>query len=113
MRYEMTDLGDGACRVALHGRLDALGAEEIGTPFTAAVASGGKHALVDLSGVAFLSSLGIRLLLAVARPLQRRGARMVLFGAQGQVREVLEAVSIDGVVPVVADEQAALALVRG
>ena len=48
------------------GALGTLGVDQIETRFTASIVPSGKHALVDLSGVTFLSSMGIRMLVATA-----------------------------------------------
>ncbi len=53
--------------VALRGRLDTAGAAQIDLAFTAAVATRRLPAIVDLSGVEFISSMGIRMLISVAR----------------------------------------------
>jgi anti-anti-sigma factor len=107
MQFEVVEIAPDTNRVALAGRLDAAGVEAGELRFTAAVASVGRHAIVDFSDVSFIGSLGVRLLLAVARVLERRGRRMVLYGIGGQVREVFDNVSISELIPVVADEVAA------
>ncbi len=109
MEIEVTDLGRTA-RVALQGRLDTSGVESIEPRFTASVVPAGKHALVDLSGVTFMSSMGIRMLITVARALRPRDARMVVFGAQPMVRESLEHVALGSIIPLAPDEAAAAAL---
>jgi anti-anti-sigma factor len=108
----VTDLGKAA-RLAPEGRLDSSGVDRIETRFIASVVPAGKHALVDLSGVTFVSSMGIRMLITTARALQAKQARMVLFGAQPVVREALEHVALGSIIPIVADEAAATALVQG
>jgi anti-anti-sigma factor len=97
-------------KLVLAGRLDSstVGAVEI--PFTAAVAASGRSALLDLSGVEFLSSLGIRLLLSCARVVTRRGGRLVLFGAQPMVTEVLTAMALQEILPMAETEAEAMAL---
>jgi anti-sigma B factor antagonist len=109
MEIVVTDLGTTA-RVALQGRLDTSGVERIEPRFTASAVPGGKHALVDLTGVTFMSSMGIRMLISVARALRPRNARMVIFGAQPMVRESLEHVALGTIIPMAADEAAAAAL---
>lgn len=109
MEIVVTDLG-GTARVTLQGRLDTAGAEQIEPRFTAAVVPDGKHALVDLSGVSFMSSMGIRMLVSVARALRARNARMVIFGAQPMVRESLEHVGLGTIIPMADDEAAGAAL---
>ncbi len=94
--------------VRLTGRLDAPGVDHIETRFTAAVSATGRHAIVDLSRVDFLASMGIRMLIANARAMHAKGYRMALFGASEAVQEVLEAVALDQIIPVAGSEQQAL-----
>ncbi len=103
----VNDLGHAA-KLALSGRLDTAGVGRIETRFTASVVPAGKHALVDLSGVTFVSSLGIRMLVGVARALAQKQARMILFGAQPLVSESLDHASLGRIIPIVADEAAAM-----
>jgi anti-anti-sigma factor len=114
MTIEYTDVNDSLRRVALSGRLDIAGTDAIALSFTALTASGPRRAVVDLSAVDFLASIGIRAIVANARAMQQRGSRMVLFvGDNGAVTKTLETTGIDAVIPMFADlaeaEQAALA----
>ena len=107
MHIEMTDLGSAA-KISLVGRLDTPGVDQIETKFTAGVVAGGRDALVDLTQVTFVSSMGIRMLLSAARSLNLKKAKMVIFGAQPLVRESLDHVGLPNLLPVVADEAQAL-----
>lgn len=109
MQFEIDDTG-AAAHVILQGRLDGAGAEEIELPFTASLGALGKPVMLDLSAVPFVGSLGIRLLLSVARVVQRKGQRLVIFGAQPAVAEVFETVVLSELVPVADDKAAATAL---
>ncbi|MGG5808040.1 STAS domain-containing protein [Falsiroseomonas sp. CW058] len=109
MRFEVVEIGPSANKVVLHGRLDSATVGGVETPFTAAVAAAGRSAVLDMQGLDFLSSLGIRLLLSVARVVTRRGGRVALFGAQPMVAEVLGAMSLDAVLPLFGTEEEALA----
>lgn len=109
MDFDVMPLDPATHRVALRGRLDAAGAEQIELRFTGAVASAGLHTLLDLRGVEFLGSLGVRMIISAGRVLQRRDRRVVVFGAQPQVQDVLDTVALDELIPVVATEQEALA----
>jgi anti-anti-sigma factor len=60
--------------------------------------------MVDLAGVSFIASMGLRLLISAARTLHVKGRQMVLFGATGPVREVLEQAAIDQIIPLVDSE---------
>ncbi|WP_439595060.1 STAS domain-containing protein [Falsiroseomonas sp.] len=113
MRFEVVEISPTANKVLLVGRLDATTVGQVETPFTAAVAASGRNALLDLTGLEFLSSLGIRLLLSSARVVARRGGIVVLFGAQPMVAEVLEAMALEQVLPLVATEAEAMARLPG
>lgn len=109
MQFEVVELGPAVNKVVLKGRLDSASVGPVETPFTAAVAATGRSAVLDLRGLDFLSSLGIRLLLSSARVVTRRGGKVVLFGAQPMVAEVLQAMALDQVLPLVATEEDAVA----
>jgi anti-sigma B factor antagonist/serine/threonine-protein kinase RsbW len=66
-----------------------------------------------MSEVTFLSSLGLRMLLTVAKALGRRGAKTVLLSPQPAVREILSLSGFDQLMPVHNDEGTALAFLAG
>lgn len=76
--------------IKLRGRLDTAGTGEIDTKFTAMISPRGKHALVDISEVSFLASMGIRMLVSVARTLGRRQKRIILYGPPSMVTQSIE-----------------------
>ncbi|WP_372619382.1 STAS domain-containing protein [Falsiroseomonas sp.] len=109
MRFDIEELGPTASKVILVGRLDSTTVGGVETQFTAAVVAPGRSAVLDMRGLEFLSSLGIRLLLSVARVISRRGGRMVLFGTRPMVAEVLTAMALEEVLPMVGTEAEAVA----
>lgn len=112
MNCEVTQGADGIVRVQLAGRLDTAGVDAVETRFAAAAASGRGPVVVDLGGVEFLASMGIRMLLTTARAAKQRGSKVALHSPRPLVREVLESSGVTTIVPVVADEAEALAAVR-
>jgi anti-anti-sigma factor len=106
---QISDLGDNNYKVTLHGRLDTPGVDRIETRFVASLVPKGHSAIVDLSGVDFVASMGIRMLLSAARSLHQKKARLVLMAPQPAVREVFETVSLGDIVPICDDEPAAMA----
>lgn len=103
MNLTTEHLPNGVEKIALAGRLDTAGAQEIDLPFTRLTATRSALIVVDLSQVSFLASMGIRTLLANAKALGRRGGRMVLASPQPLVEEVLKIAGIDELIPVYAD----------
>lgn len=109
MNLVVNELDNNVSCIRLTGRLDVDGAGKIETPFTAHVAAGRRHALIDLGDVSFIASMGIRLLISSARALSLKGGRMVLFGAQEPVQRVLEEAAIDQIIPLAPNQDEALA----
>jgi len=93
--------------VALVGRLDTPGVDRVETRFNAALVNPRRHAIVDLSAVEFLSSMGVRMLLAAAKALGRSGTRLVLVAPRPLVEGALRHSAIDELIPVRADLAAA------
>lgn len=112
MDMTLTELDADTTAIGLRGRLDAAGADQVGVRFTAATASGHRHAVVDLTGVDFIASLGLRLLISAARGLAAKDRRLVIHGANELVRGVLEDAAIDQIIPVVDTRDDALALIK-
>ena len=89
--------------LVLAGRLDAAGVQEVDIKFSAYTAARRKPTLVDLSRVDFIASLGVGMLIACAKALQRHGAGMVLLSPSEAVEKVLQTLGIDQVIPIVHD----------
>jgi anti-anti-sigma factor len=103
---------DDVTVVALAGRLDMAGVDAVGIRFTAMTAGRHKPTIVDLSGVEFIASLGIGMLIREAKALAKQGARTILAAPVEMVEKALRAASIDAVVPIAPDVLQARALLR-
>jgi len=67
--------------------------------------------VIDLSGVTFLASMGIRMLISTTRALSRKGGRLVMFGAGSGVWDVIETSALTEIIPHAGSENEALMLV--
>lgn len=85
-----TETASGLRRIQLSGRLDALSAGPVQDALMSLVDEGERRFLADLSRVDYLSSAGIRALLAVQKQLQGLSGEMILAGAPKLVRNVIE-----------------------
>lgn len=101
MKLDSTPLEPGQIVISLAGRMDIAGAAEIETVFSALV-SHAHVALVDMAGVTFLASIGIRLILANAKSLHKRGGTLVLFNCDPQVERVLLTTGVGELTEIVA-----------
>jgi anti-anti-sigma factor len=87
MQIAISDDGSAAT-VTMVGRLDIAGAEVVALPL--ATLSGSKSSLlVDMSGVTFIASIGLRYLVSAAKAMGRRGGRLVLLNPNTAVTEVI------------------------
>ena len=110
MNYEIVPIAPGACRVVLNGRADAAAVDGVEEALTARLRETPGHVVLDLAGVPFMGSLGIRLLIGIARLIGRRGDRVAMTGVQPQVLEVFETMALLDLIPHAPDGAAALAL---
>jgi len=108
----VTEIDGAVTRVQLQGRLDAAGADRIGLRFTATLAGAGQKAVVDLGGVDYIASLGIRMLISAARTLASKGGALALYGAGEMVQGVFDDAALDQLIPIVATEAEARAAVQ-
>jgi anti-anti-sigma factor len=111
MKMETVDVGPRLVKIMLAGRLDTPGVDSIETRFIATLVPNANNAIVDLSQVDFISSMGIRMLLSAARSLKMRQAGLSVFGVQDPVNQILEQVALNQMIPVCATESEALAAV--
>jgi anti-sigma B factor antagonist len=95
-------------RIALVGRMDIMGAEAIALPL-ATVAGSKQNLIIDMSGVSFLASIGIRHLVSAAKTMTRRGGRLVLLNPSDMVSEVLTTSGLATLLPMVRSESEAIA----
>ena len=110
MDMDVTDLGNNTVKIALHGRLDTPGVDQIELRFSATIVPKGKNAIVDLSDVSFVASMGLRMFISVARSVAGKDDKLVLLNPQSLVNEVFTNAAISQIIPVVFDEQEALKL---
>jgi anti-sigma B factor antagonist len=109
MEMEVSELAASHMKLALKGRLDTAGVDSIEARLTATIVPRGQHVLLDLSQVDFVASMGVRMLISIARALGRKSVRLVLFAAQEGVAEVFESVSLGDIIAIRASEGDALA----
>ena len=98
MRYN--ELENGISLIKLGGKLDIIGTGEIETKFTGYCSGDNVRVIVDLSGVDFLASIGIRLLMLIAKSIATRGGKMVLLNPIPDVHNVLEITGIPAIIPI-------------
>jgi anti-anti-sigma factor len=103
----VVEANDTLTHVVLRGRLDVTGVEKVERELTKQTVARRKPAIVDISAVDVLASIGVGMLIKTARSMHSHG---LIFGvvATGISKEVLERLKVDTVFPVVATYEQAL-----
>lgn len=108
MKLDYTELNDGIRLITLEGRLDLNGTYSIEVQFVNRCAGDNVRVLVDLSGVNYVSSVGIPMLVNTAKSVVSRGGRMAFIHPQENVFKVLELVGVTQVIPIYPNQSAAV-----
>lgn len=96
--------GNGFTTLAINGRLDAVTATAAEADINKVIESGVSHLVLNLTGLDYVSSAGLRVLLVTAKKMSRQNGKIVLCGLQDAVREVFTISGFLSIFPVAADE---------
>jgi anti-anti-sigma factor len=105
------ELAETHTTVALSGSIDMVGIGEIENTFIDYTVARKKHALVDMSAVDFLGSMGIRVFVSTAKALLRDQKKLVLFAAQPSIEKTLMISGFTSIVQVVPSLEDAKAMI--
>lgn len=84
------DEHNGVSVVALRGRFDAPAAPEAESAFKDVLNQGAKQVLLDLSGVEYISSGGLRVIIMLTKALEKSNGDLKLCGLSPFVSEVFK-----------------------
>lgn len=112
MELSVEEMPDGVTKATLSGRMDIDGAASIDLRF-GALAAAAHGLVVDMAGVSFLASMGIRTLMLSARNMRARGRRIALVNPQPNVEKVLRASGVDEVMPIFDNLESAATTLKG
>ena len=108
MQILISDFGEADKKVTLIGKYDMVGAQTIEQPM--ATVSGLRcNVIVDMTGVDFLASNGIRHLILAAKDVTRASRKLVVLSPNPFVTHVLEMAGLADLVPIVRSEEEARA----
>jgi anti-anti-sigma factor len=80
----------GVVLVSPHGRIDSTTSVILERHLQGLAAAGKTRIVVDFSGVDYISSAGLRVMLALAKRGRDQKGRVALFGMNDSVRQVFE-----------------------
>lgn len=84
-----TTTHDTAAILTVKGRVDALTAGDLESAINTIIDKGDRCIILDFSGLTYISSGGLRVLLATAKKLQNNGDRFMLCGLSIDVQKVM------------------------
>ena len=89
MEIEVEEKGD-VIVVRVEGRLDAASSPQLETKINSIIDQGHFKLIMNLSGVEYLSSAGMRLLLSVSKKLKHLEGKLVACSVSDEVMEVIK-----------------------
>ena len=81
---------NGSAVVSVKGRVDASTAPQFEAQLVGLIDKDENRLVVDLSGLEYISSAGLRVILATAKRLKAKQGDIILVGLTGSVKEVFE-----------------------
>ena len=94
--------------LTLRGRLDAASADAFVEHLAASIDKGERAFVLNLSGLEYVNSIGLRSLVAMSKTLAAQHGRIVLCALAHNVQHVFATVGFNSLFRVVATEQEAL-----
>jgi anti-anti-sigma factor len=107
MEMNVQELEGGVTLITLRGRLDLHGVNAIEPKFNT-VAGSRNAVLVDLSGVTYIASMGMRMLLLGGKTIMTRRGKMALLAPSADLSAVLRTAGVDTAIPIHATRAEAL-----
>ncbi len=95
---DQTDLSGGQL-LTLTGRLDAEAASELAQRCERLIGGQTRTLIVNLGTLDYLSSAGLRTLLATGKSLQTQNGKLVLVAAAGPMRQIIELAGFEKIFP--------------
>ena len=80
----------GVLIVGVKGKMDTITAPKFDKEFSAWTGQEEKSVILDLTGLDYISSAGLRSMLAAAKKVKATDGRLCIFGLKGPVKEVFK-----------------------
>lgn len=94
--------------MSLQGRLDAVSSSEFETSLSEWISKGGNNFLLNFTDLEYISSAGLRSILATSKKLKETQGKIFLTGLHGPVEEVFKISGFSSIFRVFTSAEAAL-----
>jgi len=111
LTIESAPLANGNQRLALTGRLDTHSFGELDRQLAPLLASGIQSLVLDLAGLEYISSAGVRSIFKARKALSAHGGKVVVVNPQPQIQkvfDVVKAVPLEEIFPTIEEADAYL-----
>ncbi len=98
----------GTVIVSVKGRIDAVTAPDFDKNMIDLISKGEKTFVVNLGELDYISSAGLRSILALAKKLKERDGKILLAGVRGSVEEVFKISGFSSMFKIFDSEESAL-----
>lgn len=95
--------------VSIKGRMDSISSPEFEKELSELMAEGQINLIIDFGELDYISSAGLRSILAVAKKLENKEGKLLLSALKGMVKEVFEITGFTAIIPVYESVESALA----
>jgi anti-sigma B factor antagonist len=89
---------DNSSVVEVNGRVDSMSANQLGDALSNVIDDGHVKLVIDLSGVEYMSSAGLREIVTALKKVKRASGDLRLAQPSDRVREVLEMAGLDTII---------------
>lgn len=104
-----TTMHGGATVLAVNGRVDTTTAGDLETAINGLITEGNRKLLLDFGGVTYISSGGLRVLLATAKKLRTGGDKYALCRLSPEVQKVMKLAGFTSIFSIYNSQDEALA----
>ena len=95
--------------VSVTGRMDAVSSPEFEKEISSLIDEDNVNFVIDLAGLDYISSSGLRSILVTAKKLKGKNGRIMLASLQNVVREVFEISGFSTIIPIYESVEEAMA----
>lgn len=99
---------DNVTLVEVKGRVDSMNANQFGEALLQAIEDGKVHLVVDLAGVDYMSSAGLREIVSALKKVKRSQGDLRIAQPSERVLEVLEMAGLDSILQIFSSQGDAL-----
>ena len=95
------------------GRVDGTNAAEFQDELAAVTDGSGHSVILDIGGLSYISSAGLRVILLLARTLRTQKARFMICSPSDSIREIFDISGFSQIIPIHSSQAEAVAALDG